>query len=107
MLTRARLREKVTPVARRVAGLSQVHRLCIIYLLAHEPQTPHVLAQNVGIAENLIAHHLKKLRLAGWVTRTGQGRQTVYSLKSKTFLEIGRLFEDTPFEKDVLSKHFR
>lgn len=107
MLTRARLREKVAPVARRMRSISELHRLCIIYLLAHEPQTPHVLSRNIGIAENLVAHHLRSLRLGGWVVRKGRGKEVVYSLKEKTFLEIGRLLEDSPFEKEVLSKHFR
>ncbi len=107
MLTRARLRERITPVARRMRNLSEIHRIAIVYLLAHEPQTPHVLAENIGIAENLVAHHLKKLRLGGWVVRTQKGRGVEYALKAKTFLEIGLLFDGTSFEKDVLRKHFR
>ncbi len=107
MLTRARLKEKVTPVARRLRGLAEIHRLAIVYLLAHGPQNSRDLAQRVGIAENLISHHLKQLRLGGWVVRKKIGRQAVYSLKEKTFLEIGRLFDGTPFEKEVLAKHYK
>lgn len=107
MLTRARLKEKVTPVARRLRSVAEIHRIAIIYLLAHTPLNPRDLAQHVGIAENLVAHHLKQLRLGGWVTRSKRGRETVYALKEKTFLEISRLFDGTPFEKEVLVKHYR
>jgi DNA-binding transcriptional ArsR family regulator len=105
MLTRARLKEKVKPVARRIRGISQVYRIGILYILAHEPMEVHTICDNLGIAENLVSHHLKQLYLTGWVVKTRTGRVVTYRLNEKAFFEFNRLFEDTPFHRDVLSKY--
>jgi len=65
------------------------------------------IVDHLGLAENLVAHHLKQLHLGGWVVKTRQGREVTYQLREKAFLEFFRLFEDTPFEKEVLSKYFK
>lgn len=105
MLTRARLKERVKPVTRRLRGVAHVYRLAILYLLAHESMEVHDITENLGLAENLVSHHLKQLYLAGWVLRTRTGRVVTYRLNEKAFFEFNRLFEDTPFERDVLSKY--
>ena len=105
MLTRARLREKVKPFVRRFRGISHVHRLAIVYLLAHEHMQVHTIVDSLGIKENLVSHHLRQLNLSGWVLKTRVGRDVTYRLNEKAFVEFNRLFEDTPFEKTVLRKY--
>jgi DNA-binding transcriptional ArsR family regulator len=105
MLTRARLKEKVKPVTRRIRGISQIYRIGVLYLLAHEPMEVHAICDCLGIAENLVSHHLKQLYLTGWVVKTRKGRIVTYRLNEKAFFEFNRLFEDTPFHRDVLTKY--
>jgi DNA-binding transcriptional ArsR family regulator len=105
MLTRARLKEKVKPVTRRIKGISQIYRIGILYLLAHEPMEVHAICDCLGLAENLVSHHLKQLYLTGWVVKTRKGRIVTYRLNEKAFFEFNRLFEDTPFHRDVLTKY--
>jgi len=107
MLTRARLREKVKPVTRRMRGIAQLYRIAILYLLAHEPMEMHNITDFLGIKENLVAHHLKQMYLSGWVLKTKKGRTVMYQLNEKAFFEFNRLFEDTPFDREVLSKYGR
>ncbi len=105
MLTRARLKERVKPVSRRIRGIAQLYRIGILYLLAHEAMEVHDITDNLGLAENLVSHHLKQLYLSGWVLKTRKGRVVTYRLNEKAFFEFNRLFEDTPFDRDVLSKY--
>lgn len=107
MLTRARLREKVKPFVRRFRGISQTYRLSIVYLLAHEPMQVRTIVDGLGIPENLVSHHLRQLNLSGWVLKTRVGREVTYRLNEKAFIEFDRLFEDTPFEKNILHKYQR
>jgi len=55
----------------------------------------------LAIKENLVAHHLKQLVKTGWIIREKQGRWVKYRLINKNFSEFYRLFEDTPFEKEL------
>jgi DNA-binding transcriptional ArsR family regulator len=105
MLTRARLKERVKPLSRRLKGVSQVYRVAILYLLAHDPMEVHDITDCVGLTENLVSHHLKQLYLTGWVLKTRKGRVVTYRLNEKAFFEFNRLFEDTPFDREVLSKY--
>jgi DNA-binding transcriptional ArsR family regulator len=107
MLTRARLREKVKPLTRRMRGIAQIYRIGILYLLAHEPMEVHTITDSLGLEENLVSHHLKQMYLSGWVLKTRKGRVVTYRLNEKAFFEFNRLFEDTPFERDVLSKYHK
>jgi DNA-binding transcriptional ArsR family regulator len=107
MLTRARLKERVKPVTRKLKGAAQIYRVGILYILAHEPMEAHDVADALGVRENLVSHHLKQLYLTGWVLKTRKGRVVTYRLNEKAFFEFNRLFEDTPFERDVLSKYKR
>ena len=105
MLTRARLRERVKPVTRRIKGIAHISRIAMLYLLAHESMEVHTITDSLGLPENLVSHHLRQLYLSGWVLKTRKGRVVTYRLNEKAFFEFNRLFEDTPFERDVLSKY--
>lgn len=105
MLTKSRLREKVSPFARRFRGIAHVHRLSILYLLAHLPHEVYQIVDATGLPENLVSHHLKQLYTSGWVLRTKTGRHITYKLNEKAFFELERFVAGTPFERDVLSKY--
>lgn len=83
-----------------------MHRLSILYLLAHEPMQVRDITDHLGVAENLISHHLRQMYLTGWVVRTRQGRTVTYRLNEKAFFEFNKMFDDTPFEK-ILAKYYR
>ncbi len=107
MLTGGRLKEKSKLFAKRMKALAHPHRLAIIYLLANDPMWVRDLVDHLNIPQNLIAHHLKQMYLAGWVLKTKEGRHVTYRLNDKAFFELNRFLADTPFERDVLSKYSR
>lgn len=104
MLTRGRLKENVAPFVRRVRGIAQTYRMAILYLLSYDPLEVRDLTDYLKIKENLVSHHLKQLLRTGWIVRVKQGRIVTYRLREKNFFEFFRLFEDTPFGREVLSK---
>lgn len=64
--------------AARHAALGEGVRLAIVDLLAHCDRAPHELQQRLGIASNLLAHHLDVLEHVGLVSRnrsSGDGRR--------------------------------
>ena len=69
--------------ARVHAALGDVHRLAIVELLATTDASSSELCASLGMASNLLAHHLKTLEDAGLVTRRrseGDGRRSYLSL---------------------------
>jgi len=107
MVTGARLKEKVKPYAKRIRAIAHPHRIAILYLLAHDPLWVRDIVDHLGLKENLVAHHLKQLNLAGWVVKTREGRNVTYRLNDQAFFEFNKLFTDSPFDRDVLSKYTR
>ena len=107
MLTRSRLKEKVKPFSRRMAAIGQEYRLAVIYLLSFDPMEVRDIVENIGIPENLLAHHLKTLLDTGWVAKTKVGKHVTYRINEKAFFELPRLLEDTPFHRQVLAKRIR
>jgi|SRR3989344_2736164 len=103
MVTGKRLHEKVKPFAGRVRGIAHPHRLAIMYLLAHEPLWVRDIVDYLGLAENLVSHHLKQMHATGWVFKEKVGRTVTYRLNEKAFFEIKKLLADTPFERQYLS----
>jgi ArsR family transcriptional regulator, arsenate/arsenite/antimonite-responsive transcriptional repressor / arsenate reductase (thioredoxin) len=72
--------------ARVHAALGDVHRLMIVDLLATTDASSSELGSALGMASNLLAHHLKTLEDAGLVTRRrseGDGRRTYLSLNRR------------------------
>mgnify|MGYP001581411531 FL=1 len=107
MLTGARLKDKIKPFAKRLRGIAHENRLAILYLLAYYPLQMHEIAENLNLPENLAAHHLKQMHVSGWLLKTKLGRTVTYRLNDKAFFEFNRLFADTPFERQVLSKYYK
>ena len=97
MATGVRLKAKIAPFAAILRGIAHPHRLAIVYLLAHHPLRVRDLMQKVGIAQSLMAHHLKFMEKTGWVRKTRDGRHMLYELNKKAFKEMRRLLIDTPF----------
>ncbi len=104
MVTKNRLQNKVRPVARQLEGIAHVSRLAIVYLLAGNDLDPRELVDYLGLPQTLVAHHLRRLLVTGWVTKTRVGRRVTYRLNEKAFSELSHLLADTPFGKNVLSK---
>lgn len=104
MLTGYRLQERVKPYAKRQQAIAHPIRLSILYLLSHDPMTPHEMASCLDYRENLVAHHLHILLRAGWITKEKKGKNVVYALKERQLFTFYRLFDDTPLYYDVISK---
>ncbi len=54
-------------LARCGAALAHVHRVRLLQLLAAGPLTPTAIARALGIAPNLVIHHLRFLQALGWI----------------------------------------
>src|SRR3989344_4450721 len=104
MVTGKRLHEKVKPFANRVRGVAHPHRLAIMYLLAHDPLEVRDIVDYLGLAENLVSHHLKQMHSSGWLSKEKIGRSVTYRLNEKAFFEVKKLLADPPFDRQFLSK---
>ena len=102
MTTGKRLLGKVAPFVTMVKGLAHPHRVAILYLLAHDELWMKDIVRDLGVAENLVAHHLKEMVNAGWVKKSRQGRHVTYALNKKAFHEIPKLLADTPFWREIV-----
>ena len=104
MITGIRLKEKSKKFSRIIAGVSQAHRLGILYILAHKPMEAHDIAANIDLSENLVSHHLKRMLKSGWVTKARIGRNMTYEVNPRVFKNLMKFFEKTPFERKVVFK---
>jgi len=107
MLTKGALREKLRATSEKVEGIAHVHRLSILYILSHEPMNAGAIAEALGEKENLVSHHLKGMSRAGWIQGTKKGREITYRLKEKAFLSLFRVYFDTPFGREFLTKKIK
>ncbi len=97
MLTKNRLKEKVQPVATRLAGIANPYRLAVVYLLATDELLNREIVDALGLPPSLVSHHLNILLTTGWITKTKVGKRVTYKLNEKTFESFRRLFADTQF----------
>ena len=63
------------------ALLADPSRLRVLFVLAHGPSDVNTLADTVGVRASAVSQHLAKLRLAGMVQATRDGRRQVYSVR--------------------------
>ncbi|MBI2404742.1 winged helix-turn-helix transcriptional regulator [Candidatus Gottesmanbacteria bacterium] len=103
MVTKNRLKDKVRPVARQMAGIGNVYRLAIVYLLASGELLSREIVAALGLPQNLVSHHLKILVTTGWIRRERTGRKVTYTLNEKAFLSLQKLLADTYFGRRILS----
>jgi DNA-binding transcriptional ArsR family regulator len=101
MTRKNRLRAKIKPFAEHMAAVGDVHRMSIIYLLAHGPLDVRQIIDYTGISGGLMSHHLNILFAADWVTRRKYGKRIEYTLNPKAFLILEKLFKDTEVGKEV------
>jgi DNA-binding transcriptional ArsR family regulator len=101
MTRKNRLRAKVKPFADHMAAIGDIHRMSIVYLLAHGSLDVRQIIDYTGISGSLMSHHLNILFKTGWVTRRKYGKRIEYTLNPKAFLELQKLFKDTEVGRDV------
>ena len=104
MITGIRLKEKSKKFSRIVRGVSQAHRLGILYILSHKPMEAHDIAANIDLPENLVSHHLKLMFASGWVKKTRIGRNMMYEVNSRVFNKLLIFFEGTPLSRKIIFK---
>lgn len=104
MITGIRLKEKSKKFSRIIRGISQAHRLGILYILAHKPMEAHDIAANIDLPENLVSHHLKRMYVSGWVTKTRIGRNMMYEINPRILKTLMKYFEGTPLACKIILK---
>ena len=77
-----------TDCATRLAVLADPTRLAVIEVLLDGPRNVAEINKHVGIAQNLLSHHLRVLREAELVTACRAGKAVRYSLARG--VEIGK-----------------
>ncbi len=74
-----------------IKALCNENRLKLIQCLAEKNKSVTELIQSCGLAQSAVSQHLVKLKNAGFVEDTKQGREVIYSLKNKKLAEISKL----------------
>jgi DNA-binding transcriptional ArsR family regulator len=69
-------------------ALADVNRLRIVRRLAESEASVAELIAHVGLSQPLVSHHLKRLRVAGWVDTRRVGRETICTLRPEAFGEV-------------------
>jgi DNA-binding HxlR family transcriptional regulator len=101
MTRKNRLRAKVKPFANHMAAIGDIHRMSIIYLLAHGPLDVRQIVEYTGISGSLMSHHLKILFASDWVTRHKYGKRVEYAINPKAFGMLEKLFKDTEVGREI------
>lgn len=96
LYTRSRLKEKVAPFAIKMAAVSDVRRLAIIFLLSYGEKSAQELLEAIKLSAPLLWHHIRLLVQSKWITREKRGREVYFSLNSQAFFELHHLLKDTP-----------
>lgn len=69
-------------------ALADVNRLRMIQRLAGGPCTVGDLTETVGLSQPLVSWHVSRLRAAGLVQTSRNGRETVVVLRADAFDEL-------------------
>jgi DNA-binding transcriptional ArsR family regulator len=101
MTRKNRLRAKVKPFAMHMAAIGDVHRMSIMYLLAHGALDVRQIVDYTGISGSLVSHHLKILFESEWVTRHKYGKRVEYAIHTKAFGILEKLFKDTEVGREM------
>jgi DNA-binding transcriptional ArsR family regulator len=73
--------EQLRVAATGFALLADPSRLRVLWVLAHGDADVSTLAEVTGVSASAVSQHLAKLRLAGLVQPTRDGRRQVYSVR--------------------------
>lgn len=71
---------EIKDCATQLKALSNPIRLQILVWLQEKPSSVKALIRRIPIEQNLMSHHLKKLRKAGLVSRRRDGKGALYSI---------------------------
>jgi DNA-binding transcriptional ArsR family regulator len=82
------------------AALGNPVRAKLILCLAKKPKSVSELICTCGMAQSAVSQHLAKLKRAGLVVATKDGKTVWYSLKTEKAADICRLL--TSLEREVL-----
>ena len=80
-------------------GLSDPHRIAILYALADKPENVMDLAEALDMPQPSLSRHLKVLRDRGMVIAERQGANIYYSLADK------RIIKALDLLREVLADH--
>jgi DNA-binding HxlR family transcriptional regulator len=91
--------EEHDPVLILLKVLADDSRLALLRLLKQREQTVGELAEQIGIGEPTVSHHLTRLRLSGMVSLRMAGNQRFYRLNEpglERFKRLVMVMEQTP-----------
>lgn len=71
-------------------ALADANRLRIIGILANQPSTGEKLAEQLGLSEATVSHHLHRLAEIGLVSAKAEGYYSVYSLQQDALEEMAK-----------------
>lgn len=74
--------------AQRFRAMGDPTRMAILELLRGGPRCVCKIQPELGIAANLLSHHLKILREAGLISSEKTGRWVEYKLESSALLQL-------------------
>ncbi|QEL18639.1 ArsR/SmtB family transcription factor [Limnoglobus roseus] len=72
-------------LAEQLTALSEATRIQLVHEIAHGPCTVGVLSRRIGAAYVNVSHHLGRLRAAGVLTNSRDGRRVAYSFADGVF----------------------
>ncbi len=76
---------------RKIKALCNTTRLGIINCLATKEKTVSELIANCNLSQSAVSQHLSKLKNAGLVKTSKDGREIYYSLADKQLSRIGKM----------------
>ena len=93
MLSGARLKQKVKGTSVMIGAAADVNRLAILYLLAAEPMDIRDIIGRTRLTPPLVAHHMRVLLTAGWVTKSKFGKRVTYYLVESAAGQLAKFLQ--------------
>jgi len=88
MLAGIRLIQKIHPITKLFHAAGNDIRSSILYMLVQGPLDLGTIIRRLKRSPSLVAHHLKILRGAGWVTKSKFGKLVTYYLSEDAVKEV-------------------
>ena len=73
--------------------LSNQARWDIIHILQKSPLRVTDIANNLGLEQSLVSHHLKRLETCGFIKMKANGTERIYSLNEETIGSLLKLID--------------
>ena len=71
-----------------IKAICNENRVKLLMCLSKSPKTVTEMVSTCGLAQSAVSQHLVKLKNAGLVEDTKQGREVTYSIKKREVAEI-------------------